>query len=47
MSVCKLEKRNIQTKILSGTHDYQTDYVNIDSRHQYGIFGAKLLMSPQ
>ena len=32
--------------ILSGAHDYQIDYVNIDSRHQYGILGSKLLMSP-
>ena len=45
MSVCRLEKHNIQTN-LSGAHDYQIDYVNIDSCHQYGILGAKLLTSP-
>ena len=26
-------------------HDYQINYVNIDSCHQYGIFGATLQMS--
>ena len=39
-------RETILEQILSGAHDYQIDYVNIDSRHQYGILGSKLLMSP-
>ena len=27
------------------THDYQINFTNIDSCHQYGIFGAILQMS--
>ena len=45
MSFCRLEKLNTRTNFI-WSPDYQIDYVNIDLRHQYGILGSKLLMSP-
>ena len=29
-----------QTILYLGPHHYQIDFVNIDLRHEYGIFGA-------
>ena len=34
-----------QTILYLETHDYQINFANIDSCHQYGIFGAVLQMS--
>ena len=34
-----------QTILYLETHDYQINFVNIDSCHQYGIFGAILQTS--
>ena len=41
----RLVKTLTQTILYLETHDYQINFVNIDSCHHYGIFGAIVQMS--
>lgn len=42
LTIIDQEKINkTRTNLLVGFHEYQINYVNIDSRHQYGIFEAE------
>ena len=46
MSFCRLEKQYSNKFCLEPMTTRSIMTVNIDSRHQYGILGSKLLMSP-